>query len=285
MSSFREPLSAQAIRAALSHVPLLREVAYLPSAGSTNDAARDLAEKGAPHATLVVTDEQTAGRGRMGRSWYMPPRSALAMSILVRPDLDARRANRLTMLAGLAAAEGIEQAAGLSVKLKWPNDVVAMNNDQWTTTDDPLAMITGQWSDVKKMGGILCESAIVGDRIAYAVVGIGLNVNVDFADRPELAAAATSVMLQLGREVDRLSVLAAVVGRFAARFDSLQDGDALREAWAARLVTLGRRVEVRSGEEVSIGLAEGVDDDGALLLRTGDGMLRRLLAAEVTRHL
>ena len=285
MSSFREPLSAQAICAALSRVPIVREVVYLPSAGSTNAAARDLAETGAPHATLVVTDEQTAGRGRMGRSWYMPPRSALAMSILVRPELNAAHANRLTMLASLAAAEGIEQATGLSVKLKWPNDVVAMNNDQWTMTDDQLAMINGQWSDVRKMGGILCESAIVGDGIDYAVVGIGLNVNVDFADRPELAATATSVMLQLGREVDRLSVLAAVVGRFAERFDSLYSGDALREAWAARLVTLGRRVEARSGEAVRTGLAEGVDDDGALWLRTGDGMLHRLLAADVTLHL
>ena len=282
MSSFREPLSAQAIRAALSRVPFMREVVYLPSVGSTNDAARDLAEKGAPHATLVVTDEQTAGRGRMGRSWYMPPRSALAMSILVRPELDATRANRLTMLAGLAAAEGIEQATGLSVKLKWPNDVVAMNNDPWTMNKDQLATINGQWSTVKKMGGILCESAIVGDRIDYAVVGIGLNVNVDFADQPELATTATSMMLQLGREVDRLSVLAAVVGRFAARFDSLQGGDALREAWAARLVTLGRRVEARSGEETLIGQAQGIDDDGALLLRTGDGVVHRLLAADVT---
>src|SRR3989304_879498 len=102
MPSFREPLSAQAIRAALVNVPSIKEVVYLPSVGSTNDAARDRAAQGAPHITLVVTDDQTAGRGRLGRSWYMPPRAAIAMSILVWPDLDAAHSNPLTMLAALA---------------------------------------------------------------------------------------------------------------------------------------------------------------------------------------
>ncbi len=278
MSSLREPLSAESIRAALVDVPLVREVAYLPSAGSTNDVARELATRGAPHATLVVTDDQTAGRGRLGRSWHMPPRAGLALSILVRPDLAAIHAGRLTMLAGLAAVEGVEHAAGLAVGLKWPNDVVTMSNDQ-------LTMINNQARGFKKLGGILTETSIAGDRIEYAVIGIGLNVNVDFVDRPDLAETATSLMRQLGREVDRLSVLAAVVGCFAARCDWLEAGDPLRAAWSARLVTLGRRVEARisTAEESSlVGLAEAVDDDGALLLRTGDGQLHRLLAADVT---
>ncbi|MGH2592992.1 MAG: biotin--[acetyl-CoA-carboxylase] ligase [Anaerolineae bacterium] len=277
MSSLREPLSAQTIRAALFHVPFVREVVYLPCAGSTNDAARELAAQNAPHATLVVTDDQTAGRGRLGRSWYMPPRSALAMSILVRPHLAAIHANRLTMLAGLAAAEGVQQVTGLAAKLKWPNDVVIMNDE----------LRASRIPGVKKMGGILTEASIVADRIDYAIVGIGLNVNVDFADRPELAETATSLMLQLGREVDRLSVLAAVIDRFAARFDWLNAGDALRTAWSARLVTLGRRVEARLGgsdDALLIGFAEAVGDDGALLLRTDDGASHRLLAADVTFH-
>lgn len=280
MSSIHVPLSVDSIRAALAHVSFVREVVYLPRAGSTNDVARDLGEKGFPHATLVIADDQAKGRGRLGRSWYMPPRSALAMSILVRPDLAAMRANRLTMLAGLAAAEGVERAAGLAVGLKWPNDVVV---------DDRSSMIDDRF---KKVGGILCESAIVGDKIDYAVVGIGLNVNVDFADRPDLAEIATSVMLQVGHEVDRLSVLAAVTDRFAARFAELNAAGVLREAWSARLVTLGRRVEARTrsvgavgggaGDTRRIGVAEAVDEDGALLLRTDDGSVHRLLAADVT---
>ena len=284
MSLLREPLSAQTIRAALFHVPFVREVVYLPCAGSTNDAARELAAQNAPHATLVVTDDQTAGRGRMGRSWYMPPRSALAMSILVRPHLAAIHANRLTMLAGLAASEGVEQVTGLAVKLKWPNDVV-LEVGGWKL--EVGAWEANQSLRVKKIGGILTETSIVGDWIDYAVVGIGLNVNVDFADRPKLAETATSLMLQLGREIDRLSVLAAVMDRFAARFDGLNAGDALCAAWSARLVTLGRRVEARVGgsdDALLIGFAEAVDDDGALLLRTDDGASHRLLAADVTFH-
>src|SRR3990170_3085263 len=104
MSSAGGPLSAESIRAALAHIPLVRQVVYLPSVGSTNDAARALGEQGAPHTTLVVADNQTTGRGRLGRSWTMPPLSGLAMSILVRPDLAASQVNRLTMLAGPGAA-------------------------------------------------------------------------------------------------------------------------------------------------------------------------------------
>ena len=215
MDSQHVPLSAEAVRAALAAVPFIRETVYLPATGSTNDVAHRLASQGAPHATLIVTDDQTEGRGRMGRAWYMPPRAALAMSIVVRPELTARQANRLTMLAGLAAAEGVERSTGLAVRLEWPNDVVLEIGD-WRLEIGGRA--AGHTPGVKKVGGILTETAITGERLEYAVVGIGVNVNVDFAGRPELAETATSIMLQLGREADRLSVLAAVVERFAARF-------------------------------------------------------------------
>ena len=286
MVSQNEPFSAEAVRAAIADVPFIREVVYLPATGSTNDVAHRLASQGAPHATLIVTDDQTAGRGRMGRAWYMPPRAALAMSLLVRPDLAARHANRLTMLAGLAAAEGVEQATGLAVKLKWPNDVVVEIGDWGLEIGDWRLEVGGQAAGhtlgVKKVGGILTETSILGDAIEYAVVGIGLNVNVDFAGQSALADTATSIMLQLGREVDRLSVLAAVVDRFAERYEWLNKGGALRAAWSERLVTLQRHVEARVGDSVLTGWAEAVDDDGALLLRAGDGSVHRLLAADVT---
>jgi BirA family biotin operon repressor/biotin-[acetyl-CoA-carboxylase] ligase len=279
MVSQREPLSAEAVRAAIADVAFIREVVYLPATGSTNDVAHRLASRGAPHATLIVTDDQTAGRGRMGRAWYMPPRAGLAMSLLVRPSLAAVHANRLTMLAGLTAAEGVEQATGLAVRLKWPNDVVLEIGD-WRLEVGGRA--AGPTSGVKKVGGILTETSILGDAIEYAVVGIGLNVNVDFASEPELAETATSIMLQLGREVDRLNALAAVVERFAACYEWLDEGHALRAAWSERLVNLDHQVEARVGDSTLSGRAEAVDDDGALLLRTEDGSLHRLLAADVT---
>jgi BirA family biotin operon repressor/biotin-[acetyl-CoA-carboxylase] ligase len=137
-------------------------------------------------------------------------------------------------------------------------------------------------SAIRKIGGILTETSVVGDRIDYAVVGIGLNVNVDFADRPELAETAASIMAVAGRAIDRLSVLAAVIGRFARRFEWLSADESLRTSWSARLVTLNRRVEARVGETVLAGLAQAVADDGALLLRGDDGRLHRLPAADVT---
>lgn len=152
------------------------------------------------------------------------------------------------------------------MKLKWPNDVVV--------PDDAHGLL--------KLGGILTETSIAGERIDYAAIGIGLNVNLDFVDRPELIDSATSIRLQLGRPIDRLQMLAAIVERFAARFDWLGAGDALRAAWSARLVTLGARVEAIQGDAHLIGLAESVDDEGALLLRTADNAVHRLLAADVT---
>jgi BirA family biotin operon repressor/biotin-[acetyl-CoA-carboxylase] ligase len=263
MSLPSEPLSAESIRAAISAAPLVEEVVYLPRAESTNDVAHDLAAGGAPHATLVVTDHQVAGRGRMGRSWYTPPNTALAMSLVLRPELDARHAQRLTMLAGLAAVEGIESIAELEAGLKWPNDVIG-------------------GADMKKIGGILTETSIADDRIHVAVVGIGLNVNVDFYEQPELDLRATSLMALAGHPLDRLQVLAAVVERFAARYAQLARGEPLARDWAARLVTLGKRIEAQMGDRVLIGRAEQVDADGALLLRDDAGSLHRLLAAEVT---
>lgn len=259
--SFWEPLSAESIRDALVGVRLVRDIIYLPSVKSTNTLAHELASKAAPHATLIVTDHQTAGRGRKGRAWYMPPCAALAMSFVVRPDLAPRQAHRLTMLAGVAVVEGIEQVTNLNVGLKWPNDVVVAE---------------------KKIGGILSETSISAKTIDYAVIGIGLNVNVDFADEPELASTASSLMLQLGHKVDRLRVLVAVVKRFDAHFDKLNLDGVLGAAWSQRLVTLGQRIEARTENKVHVGLAEATDDDGALLLRDDDGKVHRLLAADVT---
>lgn len=263
MPLLSDPLSAESIRAAISDVRLVKEVVYLPQTESTQNVAHDLAARGAPHATLVVTDHQVAGRGRMGRSWYMPPNAALAMSLVLRPDLDARHAQRLTMLAGLAAVEGIQSIEKLDVGLKWPNDVVG-------------------GADAKKIAGLLTETSIAGDRIDVAVVGIGLNVNVDFSAQPELALRATSLMALAGHPLDRLQMLAAVIDRCAARYSQLASGGSLATDWAARLITLGRRIEAQMNDVVLIGLAEGIDADGALLLRDDAGALHRLLAADVT---
>ncbi len=274
------------ISSLLSDLPKISAVEYHASIGSTNDRARELAAAGTPEIALVAADEQLAGRGRQGRSWYTPPGTALAFSLLTRPAIPARHAMRLTMLAGLAAVEGIESATGLRLALKWPNDVVATNNPGSPALPGRRDSLQPSAFSLQplKVGGILTESAFQGDDIAYAVIGIGLNVNVDFSQQIDLREMATSLMHLAGREIDRWAVLKAVAAAWIDRYAWLAAGDRLREAWAARLINLHQTVRVSLNDQVVEGYAEGVDDDGALLLRTADDQVRRLLSGDVTLH-
>jgi BirA family biotin operon repressor/biotin-[acetyl-CoA-carboxylase] ligase len=268
------PLSAEAIRAALIDMPLIRQVLHHAAISSTNDLARQLASGGAPEIVLISADEQLAGRGRQGRAWYTPPGTALAISLLTRPRVPAQHAMQLTMLAGLAAVEGIEQATGLRLSLKWPNDIVS-----------PLPHTEGSGEGrILKVGGILTETAFRGDDIEYAIVGLGLNVNVDFAANDELRDIAISLSELIGNPIDRLAVLRSIVTSFVGHYRKLETEQRLRNAWAARLINLGRDVRVQIDDRILEGRSEDVDHDGALLLRTKDGQVHRLLSGDVTLH-
>jgi BirA family biotin operon repressor/biotin-[acetyl-CoA-carboxylase] ligase len=273
------------LKALFSDLPQISVVEHHATIGSTNDRARELARLGTPEIAVIVADEQTAGRGRQNRSWYTPAGTALAFSLLTRPAITPQRAMRLTMLAGLAAVEGIEWATDLRLDLKWPNDVVTMNNKQLTMINAQEA-INNQRPTTKKIGGILTECAFQGDAIDYAVIGLGLNVNVDFSQQFELRAIATSLSQLAGREIDRWAVLKAVVAAWIDRSAWLGDAhaDRLREAWAARLINLRKTIRVNLHDQIVEGYAEGVDDDGALLLRMADGRVQRLLSGDVTLH-
>ncbi len=256
----------------------MRRIEYLPTVGSTNDLAKQLGVSGAPEATLVVADEQTAGRGRLGRAWYSPPGSAIAMSLLLRPQFPPSLAYRLTLLTGLVAVQAVEQVTGLRVGLKWPNDVVIEQAAGGKTQE---ARSKRQDAPILKLGGILTETSISGQDIEFAVMGLGLNVNVDLSTRSDLPEA-TSLMMQLGHEVDRLEILRALVERFAARYAILDRDEQLRADWSARLTTLGRQIIARRGDESFAGLAEGVGESGMLLIRTDDGTLVHVDVADVT---
>jgi BirA family biotin operon repressor/biotin-[acetyl-CoA-carboxylase] ligase len=192
-------LSPDSIRAGLATRFVGRTVHYWPAVGSTNDELKRLAEAGAPEGTLAIADEQTAGRGRLrGRTWVAPAGSSLLMSLLFRPAwLAPAQAQQITMLCALAAADAVAQLTGLQPGLKWPNDLLL---------------------DGKKLAGVLTELGFVGDKLAWAVVGVGLNINADFAGQPELpalgpqaqvAATAISLSMALRRPVSRLRLLHA----------------------------------------------------------------------------
>jgi BirA family biotin operon repressor/biotin-[acetyl-CoA-carboxylase] ligase len=260
MVPLTDQLTSADLRAALAQHPFVTEIAYHPRLDSTNTLAKRRASEGAPEGLLVIADEQTAGRGRLGRTWWAPPGSALLTSLLFRPSLPPDRVQQLTMLCALAAADAVGDTTGLAVDLKWPNDL----------------LIRG-----RKLAGLLTESAFKADHLDFVIVGMGLNVNTDFAQAPPLIAPATSLWLELGHPVDRLTLLVAYLEGVTQRYGQLEAQSPYHE-WASRLVTLGQPVTAHLVDQTLSGLATGVEADGALSLRTADGVVHRLLAADVS---
>jgi BirA family biotin operon repressor/biotin-[acetyl-CoA-carboxylase] ligase len=261
MDNIPDRLDAVSLHTALIQHPFVNELAYHPRLGSTNDLAKERARQGASEGLLVIADEQSSGRGRRGRNWWAPAGSALLTSLLFRPPLPPTQTQQLTMLCALAAADAVAETTSLGVGLKWPNDLV----------------IGG-----RKLAGLLTESAFQGDQLDFAVVGLGLNFNTDLADAPQFLAPATSLRIELGQPLDRLELLLAYLNGVARRYARLKTGTSPHKEWASRLSTLGQSVTAHLGDQTLSGLAQGVDADGALLLRAADGTVHRLLAADVS---
>lgn len=238
-----------------------RCIDYHESITSTNTRATELAKQGAPAGALVIADHQTAGRGRLGRRWIAPPGSALLMSLILRPALAPAQAQRATMLCSLAAVDAIARVTGLHALVKWPNDILLHG---------------------RKLGGILTELGVRDQRLDYIVVGMGLNVNLDLADLPEVLTPAASLSHELGYPVAREELLLALLHEAERLHDQLAASDALHTLWRQRLATLGQDVTVTAPDGVLQGRAEDVDQDGALLVRAADGQLQRVLAGDVT---
>ncbi len=237
-----------------------RELIRLEAAGSTNDVTLEYGRKGAAEGLVVTAEEQTAGRGRLGRRWLAPRGTSLQLSVLLRPLLPPSQIASLTRMAALAVGSTLAREFGLEPVLKWPNDVL-LNS--------------------KKCAGILIETALQGDRLDYAVLGMGLNVNFSMAAYPELAPYATTLADQLGHPVDRKRLERALLAQLDDYYRRLRAGEDFYEEWQARLATLGREVRVAAPDGEVSGTAEGVDRDGALLLRNGERLVR-LYAGDVT---
>lgn len=238
-----------------------RRVLWYAEIASTNDIAMALADSGEPEGCVVVADSQSAGRGRLGRTWVSPPGAGIYASVILRPSLVV--APLLTLAAGVAVADGIEAATGLRAQLKWPNDVVI--------GDSGGRMI-------RKLAGILAESS------APSVVILGLGINVmPAAYPPDVASRATSIEGELGRPADRGVVLAECLAALEARYRELQASrvDEVVSAWRTRASsTFGRKVEWDAGGTMQQGVAHDVDEDGALLVRAGGGVVR-VISGEV----
>ena len=239
---------------------------YYEEIESTNAEARRLAADGAPEGTVIVAESQLKGRGRLGRTWTSPPGKGLLFSVILRPGIAMTDAHLLTLTAGDAVAEAIEAQAKIPVHLKWPNDLIVDN---------------------KKAGGILLEVSGEQDRVDWVVAGVGINVNVEFAELPvALRKTAISLKMATDKTVDRSVLLARILLTFEkAYFDCLSNGfERSLRGFRERDYLLHRSVSVQTREGPVVGEAAGIDDRGALLVELPDRHVRRFHSGDVTLH-
>lgn len=224
---------------------------YDSEIGSTNDEAARLAEQGAPQGTTVVASAQRAGRGRFGRPWFSPAGAGLYVSVIVR---DRQAAPLLTLAGGVAVAEGILAATGLPTEIKWPNDVVVHAGRR------------------RKLAGVLAEGSSTAEGLQHVILGFGINLR-PAAYPPEIADRATSLETELGRPVDAALVLAETLAALAKWVAALAADDtaALLMRWRELSpLARGAMVEWETAHGVRSGRTIGIDDAGALLVRSED---------------
>jgi len=234
-----------------------QRVIYHPQLTSTMDVARQEARQGAAGGTVIMAGEQTAGKGRLKRVW-LSPRGSVALSIVLYPEMSYLP--YLIMLASLAVVHSIKVVTGLEAQIKWPNDI----------------LING-----KKVCGILIESDVQGSQVAYAIIGIGINVNFRLSDFPEIRSTATSLADEVARDVSRIAIIQCLLREIERLYLVLPEGEHIYWEWRDRLATLGRKVQVVSGKTTLEGTAESVARDGSLLLRHSNGSSTKIVAGDV----
>jgi BirA family biotin operon repressor/biotin-[acetyl-CoA-carboxylase] ligase len=251
------------VRAELQNAEIGHKVIHYFRTDSTNSVALALGAQAASHGTVVIAEEQTFGRGRLGRNWYSEKSSGIYTSIVLRPALAPATAPILTLLAGVAAHHAVRSATGICADIRWPNDL----------------LVNG-----KKVCGILTEMKAEVDRLHVVVLGIGINVNhTSMPD--ELRETATSLALEGGRHYSRLQILAELLRDVEHYYHMLlNEGSAaiVREWSAASSYADGKRVRVKAGGCEYCGVTQGMDASGALKIRRDDGRQELLVAGEVT---
>jgi BirA family transcriptional regulator, biotin operon repressor / biotin---[acetyl-CoA-carboxylase] ligase len=238
--------------------PLAQVVEVHQELASTQERARELARAGTPHGTLVVAGIQKGGRGRLGRHWGSPE-GGLWMSLVLRPELVAGLAPRITQTAAVGVAGALWEI-GVEARIKWPNDLLV---------------------DGRKICGILAESGVgPGGRLDYAVLGVGMNANLDPSDLGVMDREITTIRYELGRDMDLLLLLRVVLSNLDAALGRIEDFETVLDEWRNLNCTLGERVLVRRRGETIEGRAVDLTPEGALLITTTSGPVE-LLEGEV----
>jgi BirA family biotin operon repressor/biotin-[acetyl-CoA-carboxylase] ligase len=259
----RRALELSKIHRALGAGRLGRSLHYFLELDSTNTYARRLAECGASEGEIVIAEQQTNGRGRLGRYWISPPFVNLYLSVVLRPTLPPHQAPQITLMAAVALADTIAAVASQSPAIKWPNDIVMGG---------------------KKLAGILTESSSDSRAIDFVILGIGVNLNFPRADMPaEIRDRATSLMEFTAQPVHRETFAARLIQDLDRCYGILQESGfaEIASRWDARFMLRGKRVRVEMMEEEVLGTARGIDKDGALIVEDDRGELQRVIAGDV----
>jgi len=241
-----------------------RDIRVFQETTSTNDIIEKLAYDGVKEGVVVFAESQTKGRGRLGRKWVSPARKGLWFSVLLRPKLRPQAVTQLTIAAATALVRGIRSAAGVTLEIKWPNDIYLHG---------------------KKVAGILTEMNGELDTVKYVILGIGVDANLGANEFPaDLRKLATSLRIEVGEALDRAELAAEILGELDRDYSRICSGqfEAVADEFEACCKTIGRDVAITVGDRCLRGRAESLDADGALLLRTQHGHLERIIGGDVT---
>ncbi|MDP2156352.1 MAG: biotin--[acetyl-CoA-carboxylase] ligase [Nitrospirota bacterium] len=244
---------------------LWKDIIIHGSVESTNDLAMSLATKGEiPPGRVLIADHQTRGKGRLGRTWESPAGANIYMSLIIRPELEPKDTTMLTILAGVAGALALQRSCSIPVSIKWPNDLVIAD---------------------KKLGGILTEVRADPDRVALAVIGIGINVNMEYKGLPEVIRnIATSVKIETGKNHPRNGIIIQLLREFELWYTILKKKGKkpLLDAWRKNSSTLGRKVNVAMQHVSFSGIAEDIDDNGMLVLKMRSGERKTISSGDIS---
>jgi BirA family biotin operon repressor/biotin-[acetyl-CoA-carboxylase] ligase len=239
-----------------------KQIHHFFTIGSTNDAALKMGHEEAPHGTVVLAEQQTAGRGRVGRAWHSEKSNGIYMSVLLRPALTPVEAPMMTLVAGLAARDAVAEQTGLAPDLRWPNDL----------------LLNG-----KKFGGILTEMHAEPDRVHFVVVGIGVNVNHESLPA-DLRGIATSLRIETGRTHSRSDLVVRILRGLDGYYNQLlrKDGEAiLRRFSEVSTFCAGKRVRVATAKETFLATTAGLEPNGVLRVTRENGKTEAVLAGDV----
>ena len=263
MTEKHDILTVEGIKNCLTTRFIGADIYLFDAIDSTNDHAHKLAKEGAKEGTVVLSESQSRGKGRLGRTWFSPSGANIYLSIILRPQMPTSQITLLTFAAAIAVARAIRNVTGLDADIKWPNDILIKD---------------------KKVAGILSEMDAEKDKVKSTIIGIGINVNLDKKDIPlELMGKATSIKIESNSAIDRMNLICRVLENLEEWYNLFERNEAndIIKEWKSLAITIGRDVKVQSGNSFIEGRAVDIDENGALLIKDRNGVIQKVLSGDV----